>query len=109
MNMNEPGMEIYLEICRNICAKTEGVTEGKMMSSPGLKYNNKVFAFYHKGTMGFRMGPLFNPEKFGLKYAKPLSPFKTKPPLKGWYVIESEESNLWKDLAEMALEFTQTL
>jgi hypothetical protein len=82
---------------------------GKMMSSPGLKFKDKVFAFYQKETMGFRLGPNFNAEKMGVKNAKPLSPFKKKPPLKGWYIIEKYESNSWDVLAEMALEFTKTL
>lgn len=89
--------------------ENNGVCEGKMMHSTALKYNNKVFAFYHKNHMGFRLGPAFNPEKFGILNAKPLSPFKTKPPLKGWYMINDIESNLWKDLAYMALEFTKTI
>ena len=36
---------------------------GKMMSSPSLKFKDNVFSFYHKETMGFRLGPNFNPEK----------------------------------------------
>ncbi|MCK5277867.1 MAG: hypothetical protein KAK04_05000 [Cyclobacteriaceae bacterium] len=82
---------------------------GKMMSSPGLKYKDKLFAFYHKETMGFRLGPNFNPEKIGLKNAKPLSPFKKKPPLKGWVIIEQYESDTWEMLTEMSLEYTKTL
>lgn len=82
---------------------------GKMMSSPGLKFKDKVFSFYHKETMGFRLGPNFDPEKMGVKNAKPLSPFKKKPPLKGWFIIEKYESNSWDVLTEMALEFTKTL
>lgn len=82
---------------------------GKMMSSPGLKYRDKVFAFYKNGEMGFRLGPKFDPDKFGLTNAKPLSPFKTKPPLRGWYIIEKNESNLWDTLATMALDYTKTI
>lgn len=82
---------------------------GKMMSSPGLKYRDKVFAFYHKQEMGFRMGPKFDPQKFGLKNAKPLSPFKTKPPLKGWFIVEAAESTSWELLAQMALDYTRSL
>lgn len=82
---------------------------GKMMSSSGLRFKDKIFAFYHKETMGFRLGPNFNPEKMGIKNAKPLSPFKKKPPLKGWYIVEKYESNSWDVLVEMALEFTKTL
>ncbi len=59
--------------------------------------------------MGFRLGPNFNPEKMGIKNAKPLSPFKKKPPLKGWFIVEKYESNSWDVLVEMALEFTKTL
>ena len=82
---------------------------GKMMSSPGLKTNNKVFAFYHKETMGFRLGKEFDAEKFGLKTAHWLSPFKTKPPLKAWYIIDFEEEEFWEELAVMALGFTRDL
>ncbi|NNF20849.1 MAG: hypothetical protein HKN67_02820 [Saprospiraceae bacterium] len=96
-------------IAERFSFERHGVVKGKMMSSPGLKYNNKIFAFYHKETMGFRLGPDFKPGSFGLMNAKPLSPFKTKPPLKGWYVVDHNESNLWEDLTELALEFTMTL
>ncbi len=83
---------------------------GKMMSAPGLKYNDKVFAFYTKeDAMGFRLGEDFDPKKSGLKKHRPLSPFKKKPPLKGWYIIDKEESDKWEHLAELSLTFTKTL
>ncbi|MCG8309193.1 MAG: hypothetical protein MI975_17505 [Cytophagales bacterium] len=82
---------------------------GKMMSAPGLKFKDKVFAFFNKDAMGFRLGPNFDPEKMGIKNAKLLSPFKKKPPLKGWFIIDMYESDTWKILAEMALEFTKKL
>ena len=81
----------------------------KMMSSPGLKFRDKVFLFYHKETIGFRLGSDFDPEKMGVKNALPLSPFKKKPPLKGWYIIEQSESDTWDHLSEIALEFTKTI
>jgi len=86
-----------------------GVHLGKMMSSPGLKVNDKVFAFYHKEAMCFRLGKDFDPEKFGLTTAHFLSPFKTKPPLKSWFFIEKEEIEFWEELADMALVFTKRL
>ena len=107
--MDDRGIDVFDQICNSLCLEEDGVYEGKMMSSKGLKYNNKVFAFYHKGEMGFRMGPLFDPVKHGLKFVKPLSPFKTKPPLKGWYMVNAIEENLWLDLSKMALDFTKTL
>lgn len=95
-------------ICTTLTSK-QGVERGNMMSSPGLKYNKKVFAFLHKGKMGFRLGPNFDATKWGLKDAQPLSPFKTKPPLKGWLMIDQKEMDFWEPLADMALTFTQTL
>ncbi|MEQ9220019.1 MAG: hypothetical protein RLO17_18335 [Cyclobacteriaceae bacterium] len=95
-------------LCRKFVT-LPGVETGNMMSSPGLKYNNKVFAFFYKKKMGFRLGPNFDTQKWGLKNPEPLSPFKTKPPLKGWLMIDQNEMDLWEPLAEMALTFTQTL
>ena len=106
MNQSEKQFELLVAKYFSIDAD---VHPGKMMSSPGLKFKDKVFAFYHKETMGFRLGPNFNPEKMGLKNAKPLSPFKKKPPLKGWFIIEKIENNTWDTLTELALEFTKTL
>ncbi|HMB64318.1 MAG TPA: hypothetical protein VKN36_14660 [Eudoraea sp.] len=82
---------------------------GKMMSSPALKYRDRVFAFYHKHEMGFRLGPGFDPKKSGIRNARPLSPFKTKPPLRGWYIIAANESNTWEFLTGRALDFTMSL
>ncbi len=87
----------------------DDVQLGKMMSSPGLKCNGKMFAFHCKDGMGFRLGLGFDPDTFGLKNPKPLSPFKTKPPLKGWYIVSENESDKWEALATHALEFTRTL
>ncbi|MEQ8339328.1 MAG: hypothetical protein RIA62_18345 [Cyclobacteriaceae bacterium] len=95
-------------ICASYAGKP-GVEKGKMMSSPGLKYNNKVFAFLYKEKMGLRLGPSFDPDKWGLKNPEPLSPFKVKPPLKGWLLIDQREMDLWEPFADMALTFTQTL
>lgn len=107
--MKKDPLEYFESICDEMCDAFDGVYKGPMMSSPGLKFNNKVFAFYHKNTMGFRLGPQFDPVAFGLVNPQPLSPFKTKPPLKGWYIIDEVESNTWKELAELALDFTKTL
>lgn len=93
----------------SIVSKFSSLDQDVMMSSPGLKFKDKVFAFYHKETMGFRLGPNFNPVKVGLENAKPLSPFKKKTPLKGWFIIEQYESETWDMLAEMSLEYTKTL
>ena len=100
---------LFESISQKLSSKFPEVSIGKMMSSPGLKFQDKVFAFYHNNSMGFRLGPTFEPNNFGLKEAKPLSPFKTKPPLKGWFVIDFYEHDSWELLAEKALDFTTTL
>jgi len=85
------------------------VEQGKMMSSPGINSNGKVFAFHCRDGMGFRLGADFDADQFGLRDHKPLSPFKTKPPLKGWYVVPESEMDQWHALADMAVCFTRTL
>ena len=100
--------ELFNSIAEKL-SRDPDVHLGKMMSAPGLKFKDKVFAFFHKNSMGFRLGPNFNPEKMGISNAKPLSPFKKKPPLKGWFIIEHYESDDWELLSELALEFTKTI
>lgn len=100
---------LYLQLAQNILDRHLDVVEGNMMSSPGLKCNNKIFVFHHKEDMGFRLGPAFNADEFGLQTAKPLSPFKTKPPLKGWFMVHDSERGQWERLTILALEFTRTL
>lgn len=101
--------KIYQNIVHKMVNSEPGICEGKMMSAPAVKYNNKVFVFYFKECIGLRLGAAFDPVKFGLINYKTLSPFKTKPPIKGWFVVEKEESNLWMTLSELALNFTKTL
>ena len=105
--MSQP-QELFNSIVEKL-SRVPDVHLGKMMSSPGLKYKDKVFAFYHRESMRFRLGPNFDPVKIGVNNSLPLSPFKKKPPLKGWFIVEKYESDTWDKLAEIALEFTKTL
>ena len=100
---------LFEQIADELIAADDGVVAGKMMSSPGLKFNNKVFAFYHKETMCFRLGKAFDPDEVNSKTATFLNPFKNKPPMKAWFVIGAAEKELWKPLAQKALSFTKTL
>ncbi|WP_179957803.1 hypothetical protein [Exilibacterium tricleocarpae] len=99
----------FSRIAQWYVAHNPDVQLGKMMSSPGLKCNGKVFAFQNRDTMGFRLGPDFNPKAIGLKTSAPLSPFRTKPPLRGWFVVTAREQDRWQGLADAALNFTRTL
>ncbi len=106
--MNQPE-QLFQSSTHHLGARDPDVHAGKMMSSPGLKYTDKVFAFFYKNEMGFRLGPDFNPDKMRISNAKPLSPFKKKPPLKGWFIIEHDEIDTWETLSKMALEFTKSI
>lgn len=84
--------------------RISGVILGKMMRSPGLKYENKVFAFFHKDQMTFKLGEDFDSAQWGLTEVGPLSPFKTKPPLKAWLVVGKSHQEQWMRLTELAYE-----
>ena len=74
-----------------------------MMSSDAIRYNNKVFAFFHNEMMTFKLSHDFDLMEFGIEEWYPLSPFRTKPPLKGWFMIPAKYMDKWPQLAEMAL------
>ncbi len=74
------------------------------MSSPGIRYKNKVFAFYYREAMVFRLGREFDSTTMGIHDYQLLSPFKTRPPLVGWFVIPPTHLPQWEELARLALE-----
>jgi hypothetical protein len=94
---------LYQTIGDKLIKKHNGIVHGKMMSSPGLKYKNKVFAFYHKQEMTFRLGKGFDITSLGIEKYSLLSPFKNKPPLAAWFNISCEYQNRWEELAVLAL------
>lgn len=81
----------------------QGVSMGKMMSSPGIQYNDKNFAFFYKDEMVFKLGRDWNPEEDGIREWKHLSPFKNKAPLYDWFCITADDADLWQNLAMKAL------
>ncbi len=107
--MDERNTAEFERIVAQLTETESEVHLGKMMSAPGLKFKDKVFAFHAKDGMGFRLGPDFDPVAQRLKDGAPLNPFKTKGPLKGWYVVNPAGSDQWEGLAARALAFTRTL
>lgn len=99
----------YARIADLLVAMHDDVEHGKMMSAPAITCCGKVFAFRGKEGMGFRLGPDSDPTALGIADPQPLSPFKTKPPLKGWWKVDPGQSGQWERLATVALEFTRTL
>ena len=95
---------LYLIIGDKLIKKYNSVAHGKMMSSPGLKYKNKVFTFYYNQEMTFRLGKGFDLQAFGIDKYSLLSPFKNKPPLAAWFNIPYEFKDQWEKLAELALD-----
>jgi len=99
----------FERIVAALTASESNVSLGKMMSSPGLKFGDKVFAFQAREGMGFRLGRDFNSNAHGNVDFEPLNPFKTKGPLKGWFIVGEKQSDAWENLAKTALAFTRTL
>ena len=96
--------EYFQTIAEKLAAENKHVTVGKMMSSPGIRYKNKVFAFYYKKKMVFRFGRDFDPKSMGIKTFSLLSPFKTRPPLVDWFEIPASNKKRWEELALVAMQ-----
>ena len=77
----------FFEIASILSGEDKNINLGNMMSSPGVKYKNKVIAFYHKEEMVFRIGKDADLVKLGIPKPKFLSPFKSKPPMTGWICL----------------------
>lgn len=80
-----------------------GIETGTMMSSPGLQFKGKNFMFMWEHRMVFRLGRDFDPASEGIHHYELLNPFKTKPPLKDWFVL-TEQHEKWPLLAEIAYQ-----
>lgn len=100
----EKAYTLFLRIVDEMVNEHESVSLGKMMSSPALRYKNRVFAFYHNNEMIFRLGKEFHPETFKLKKYSILNPFRNKAPMYGWFQVPFMESRKWKKLAALALD-----
>ncbi len=96
--------KLFFEIAEDLANNNDDVSIGKMMSSPGIKFKTKVFAFYYNKEMVFKLGKEFDPAIFEIEKFSFLSPFKNKPPMKGWFQITWEDNGRWEALAEEALK-----
>lgn|GEM_PF-550803 len=90
-------------ITAQLVSENSSITMGKMMSSPGIQYQGKNFAFFYNGKMVFKLGREFQPESMGIQQYSLLSPFKTKPPLIDWLEITAADMDKWEVLARYAL------
>lgn len=93
----------FEEIVEIMCIEKDGVESGKMMSAPGLMYKSKVFAFFYKDKMVFKLGKDYDIESHDIKDFTYLNPFKNKGPMKAWFEIEEKYNDKWMELSEVAL------
>jgi hypothetical protein len=63
--MHTPAQQLEA-IAERLAAESEDITTGKMMSSPGIRYRNKVFAFADREAMVFRFGRDFDLGALGI-------------------------------------------
>lgn len=96
--------ELFYEIAERLVDRHSDVVIGKMMSSPGILYKKKNFAFYHDEKMIFKLGKDYNIESHDISTWSWLQPFKNKGPMKAWYEIPHSDSSKWSELADIALE-----
>lgn len=93
----------FFEIASILSGEDKKIAIGNMMSSPGIKYKNKVIAFYHKDEMVIRVGKNADIAELGITNPKFLSPFKSKPPMTGWICLSYGERSKWKKISRVAL------
>lgn len=98
----EKAEQIFEELILHFKSHPE-VKEGKMMSSRGLQYKGKNFLFNWDEKMCFRLGREFDPSSEGIHNFSLLNPFKSKPPLKDWFVLTTDFEK-WPLLADIAYE-----
>lgn len=104
----DSSQEKFELIAEKLSAETETVQRGKMMSSPGITYRGKVFAFYYKEQMVFRLGKGYDLEADGITKFSLLNPFKNQPPLAGWFEVPFDYSEQWETLARKAMNLLKS-
>jgi len=96
--------QCFRSIAALLARENSAITLGKMMSSLALHYQGKVFAFYYRKKIVFRLGRDFQPETFNIQHYRLLAPFKTKPPMVDWFEIASADQHRWEELSRYALQ-----
>lgn len=94
----------FRTISERLAHENSAISLGRMMSSPAIQYQGKVFAFYYAGKMVFKLGRDFQPELLEIHQYSVLAPFKTKPPMVDWFEIPATEKARWEELARHALQ-----
>lgn len=94
----------FFEIASILSGEDKNIITGNMMSSPGIKYKNKVIAFYHQNEMVIRLGKGADLKSLKINNPKFLNPFKHKPPMTGWICFSYKDHERWEKLCRVALD-----
>jgi hypothetical protein len=100
--------DFFDEICSRFISSNSDVNHGKMMSSPALQYQGKVFTFLSKNNkMVFKLGKGYD---FKIQPTPMIefNPFKNKGPLSGWFEVDYTYHPQWEPLTEQALNLIQS-
>ena len=97
--------EHFHKIAEKLSKEHKLVESGKMMSSPGISYSKKFFAFYFKKEITLKLGKDFVPADYGVKNWGHLNPFKKKAPMKNWFQFPYSEKKNWTKLTKQAMSF----
>ncbi|MEQ9301039.1 MAG: hypothetical protein RIF33_20865 [Cyclobacteriaceae bacterium] len=93
----------FEEIRQAMISMDSSLAAGKMMSSPAIVYQDKVFCFLsRKYKMVFKLGKGFDITTLNFP-TEEFSPFKNKKPLSGWFEVDFTYSDRWPKLAQQAL------
>jgi hypothetical protein len=102
--MNEE-QELYLEIGRNI----HGAQESQMFGKPCFKINGKAFMSFYNGDLVCKMAGDSHKEALSLDGSKLFDPSDKGRPMKEWVQISFAHKNKWKQFAEEAAKYVESL
>lgn len=91
----------WQQLADQFIAQHDAIEMGKMMSAPAIQYKGKVFAFFYEGKMTFKLGKGYDIHSLGIHDYEHLAPFKSKPPMKAWFIVA--DAAHWQALANAAL------
>lgn len=90
----------YKQVAEDSLQQFPEADYGKMMSAEAIIVNKKVFAFFYKNEMCFRLGENFPIADYNLDQWHHLNPFKKKVAMKAWFCISEQDSRHWKNSAK---------
>lgn len=101
-------LHVWQALSDRMATEINRVERGKMMSAEALTFGGKVFTFFSTkggGTgLGCRLGRDYPFDQLGLREIRHLAPFKTKPPMRDWILVDFADADRWADMAKISLE-----